>query len=67
MTFPLQLWRYNEFEFVWRPLQLRQWYGEIVTATRVWNVTGCGNMLGRCTDMNGPVRGVLPHSSMCRT
>jgi hypothetical protein len=19
-TFPLQLWRYNEFEFVWRPL-----------------------------------------------
>jgi hypothetical protein len=25
MTFPLQLWRYNEFEFVWsRPLQLRQ-------------------------------------------
>jgi hypothetical protein len=38
-----------------------------VTATRVWNVTGCGNMLGRCTDMNGSVRGVLPHSSMCRT
>ena len=38
-----------------------------VRATRVWNVTGCGSMLGRCTDMNGPVRGVLPHSSMCRT
>ena len=33
-----------------------------VTATYVRNVTGCGNMLGCCTDMNGPVPEMLSTS-----
>ena len=37
-TFPLQLWRYDEFEFVWRPLQLRQWYGEIQSQLPVFEM-----------------------------
>jgi hypothetical protein len=33
-----------------------------VTSTCVRNVTGCGNMLGCCTDMNGPVPEMLSTS-----
>ena len=47
-TFPLQLWRYHESEFVWRPRQLRQWYGEIqsqLPLSEMWPVVEtCGTL-----------------------
>ena len=56
-TFPLQLWRYNEFEFVWRPLQLRQWYGEIQSQLPVFEmwpvVETCWEAAQTWTDLYG--------------
>jgi len=56
-TFPLQLWRYHESEFVWRPLQLRQWYGEIqsqLPLSEMWPVVeACWNAAQTWTDLYG--------------
>ena len=53
--FILDLWRYNEFEFVWRPLQLRQWYGEIQSQLPVFEmwpvVETCWDAVQTWTDL----------------